>query len=562
MTTAVPFNEIAGLERQAQVLADLYKPPYGENEEGFEPHGGHRLLLNDVFVKKVERLLYVNARNWGKTEGAIHVAGRLSLTREHVHPNYPSDQILASYYVAPTKTLAREIIYSTGRIQRCVPKQYIFDITSSPEKAIWFTLDQVSPCGVLYIYGTEDIYNLIGVKHAGLVCVDEFAFTKEGWHKAKEQDFKAWNPLVMLFTTWPKIAPHFIDSMVERYQNTPGYVFRRRPQQDNYFLERNNPGHFAKDRADYERRGETIEYRRDVLSERVVGGLEFIFPTFSQETYREACRRGVQDHQTLQITKPAEYQATMAETKETEHVWPDDAIWQWVGQDLRACQKIVHFDPGHSSVFAVNFDMVNPYTKQYFRVREFYLRKIEDLSARAIMERVINMILKIWGPAPQNLHLGYDEAEKWFEVEGMAVRKEIWGKSPYPQDVDFFTKAKQVFGERGWNLVPTSKKRSPESSRITTIRDMLSFHQLIFSDTCPFSIWEFANFRLAENGDFPDKHNHTIDNLRYGLDLVNYTLECEERPRKVDERVAMHVESKKKFCNRHAQAWPEAEAWD
>lgn len=546
------------------IVRDLYKNP--DNPDGLECHKGQQILLKNIFVHEKERGLCVNSRNWGKTEMGIHIPARISLTREHVHPDYPKDQPVSSYYVAPTKTLATEIIYSSGRIYKCVPKKYILQIKEH-EKTILFTLDGVTCCGILKILGTQDIYGLIGVKHAGPMIIDELAWTKEGWHEAREQDYLAWNPLVLGFTTWPKEAPHFIDKLVEEYKTTPAYFFMQRPQSDNIFLERRDPGYAERQRERYMKRGDETGYRREVLSERVVGGAEFIFPNFRWDTYREAAVLGGMDPDSMEVSRPREFHVKLEEAGAEEHVWPDHIIREYIGNDWDYCTKIIHVDPGHSSVFAISFDMVNPYTKDYYRMRELYLRRIEDLSVRNIMQQVVEVIIDLWGPGPHAIKLGYDEAEKWFASEVAAIGREIWNYSHSwaSSDSDFFQKCRQIW-EKKWNWAKTSKSKSPEGNRITTIRDLLGFQKARISHLCPFTIKETANLRLKENGDFPDADNHTVDNWRYAMDLIGYTFDPEERPRKVLPRIAEHLKTRQAEKKRARRtdgddAWGSGESW-
>jgi hypothetical protein len=523
----------------------LYHDPES-NPAGFKPHFGQRLILEDSFITLKERILAVNARNWGKTEVGIHIPSRVTLTRERIHPNYPPDQLISSYYVAPTKTHAKQIIYDTGRIEKCVPQQYIWDVKRGLNE-VWFTIDQKEPCGVLYIIGTGDVFAHVGVKHAGPIIVDETAWTKEEWHKAKEQDYKAWLPLVIYFTTWPKERDHFIDNMVHEYKANPRRSFHQRPQFDNITLEENNPGHFKKQLEDYERAGDMIGYQRDVLSMRVIGDDQLVFSKFDYTTYYKAKIAGDWDKNAMVPINPKAYQEVMEEVDFDEHVWPHKYLMQYCKKMLHECTKIVHFDPGHTGAFAVNLDMANDYTKEYFRLGEVYEKNCGDLDVRELMRKVVPIIFNLWPDVdPKMLEFGYDEAATWFKAEFNAFCREVWSKNPknWPkEDQYFFHKIRKNF-PRPWSLAPTRKSKSKEEDRIMSIRTMLGQNKLRFSDRCPYSIWEMGNYRLDDNGKLPDKDNHTIDNLRYGLDLIGYELEIKEKEfSRFPDRVAIHLAS-------------------
>lgn len=493
--------------KKAHILKRLYA--------NFSPHPGQRQILSWIFKDNVKRLLAINGRNYGKTEIAIHMLARSILLRECLHKDILGDEIVDSYYVAPSITHARRIVWDNKRMEILVPREFILDVNKN-DRMIYLTVDGKNCTGWIKVEGAENIWSLVGVKHKGVLAVDETYMIEKGFMDAHEEDLAAYEPPLLLFSTWPVEFPHWIDKLAKEYQNTPEWRFMNRPSMDNTELEKRNPGYFKKQRLRYELRGDLNGYKREILSERVISSGDHVFPSFNAQTYMEACNAGYQDEDTLVIKNPEAYVQIFEhgpKKPHEEHVFPHFQVAALVKKSQNELTPFIAVDPGHASRFATLFLAINSYTKEIFVLDEIYEGNRNLISTVTMLEQMVERAKGAFPWAqPEEIRKVCDEAALWFRMEANSVSQNP--KGPTKGEI--------------WAFVPTEKASYKQEFGYSMIKAAMNLQKFKVSDKCRWFIWEILNHRTDEKGKFPKKDDHALDCLRYALALGRYMVTEED----------------------------------
>jgi hypothetical protein len=71
---------------------------------------------------------------------------------------------------------------------------------------------------------------------------------------------------------------------------------------------------------------------------------------------------------------------------------------------------------------------------------------------------------------------------------------------------------------------PSMKSANSKDSGLTLIKDIILQGKLHISDRCIKTFWELDNYYKDKNGNIPKKDDHLIDNFRYLLAALHYSL--------------------------------------
>lgn len=492
---------------RAHIIKKLY--------ESFTPHKGQKQILKWIFTDQIKRILAINGRNWGKTEDGLHCLARGILTREGLHKSLTDEDVVDSYYVAPNIAHARRIVWDNKRLQQLIPSDFILEVHKN-DRMIYLTKNGKDCCGWIKIEGAENIWSLVGVKHKGMLVIDETYMIEKAFLDAHEEDLAAYTPPILLFSTWPIEYPHWIDKLAKEYENSDEWKFMNRPSMDNIFLEKKNPGYFVKQKLRYELRGDLDGYRREILSERVISSGASIFPNFNCQTYIEACNAGFQDEDTLSIRNRESYQEIFINgpKKEGEHVFPDPIIRRKLEPNKKDLIPIIAVDPGHASKFATLFLAINPYSKDIFFLDEIYEGNRNLISTTTMLNLMFekSKVAFPWATS-EEIRKVCDEAALWFRMEAVSISQ--MAKGPTKGETFAF--------------VATQKASYKHEYGYSMMKAAMNMQKFFVSDKCPYFIWEIINHRSDDKGKIPTKDDHLLDCCRYALALTKYLVSEEDK---------------------------------
>lgn len=489
---------------KAQILKDLYAH--------WTPHKKQQEFLNAVLFQGYRKTLSICGRNWGKTEEILHILGRIGLTRETLSKRIADDEIVDSYYVAPSIVHARRLIWDNKRLYQMIPKKYILDIHKN-DRMIYLTTNGKDMCAWIKVEGTEDVLSLEGVKHKGPMAIDEVYMIDRRFLQSHDPDLAAYNPPFMLFSTWPREFPHWIDRLAREYRDADDKLLMVRPGTDNPTIELEIPGYWQKTEREYKNRGEEKDFRRIYLSIREPGGASQIFPNFKFRTYLDASTSGGIDPETLTMVDKEAYEAEWEARgpRTGDHVRRHSEILERLKKHGNGLIPIIAADPGHASAFAMIFMAYDPYTKDWFLLDEIYETRRNIINTPAILKRAVDMAQELypWAEA-EAVRKVCDEAALWFRTESIAVSSDVHGPTE---------------GKTVWAWSPTKKSEFKHEWGFSLINSAMVAERFWVSDRCIWTIWELSNYSVNEKNKIDKQNDHAIDCIRYGMGAVRYSLD-------------------------------------
>jgi hypothetical protein len=182
------------------------------------------------------------------------------------------------------------------------------------------------------------------------------------------------------------------------------------------------------------------------------------------------------------------------------HVRPHAAVMKEIERDRRKLVWMQWNDPAAASCFASLWIALNPYTKRLYALDEIYETDQAAMSVRQIGRRIIDKNRELCDRA--EWRMGYDEAETWWATE--------------------FFDAFQEYME------PSQKALHDKESGLSLVKDILLKDLLVISDRCEKLFWELDNYFKDKKGKIPKTNDHLIDDLRYILGALNYSLTEEQ----------------------------------
>jgi len=185
------------------------------------------------------------------------------------------------------------------------------------------------------------------------------------------------------------------------------------------------------------------------------------------------------------------------------HMVPFDSVIDDLRKDQHKLEWFCIADPATSTVFAVSFVCLNPYSREIFFLDEIYEKDREKTSTKVLLPRIIAKMKELapdLNPEEDWIKV-YDEREAWFSNEAM----------------------NQVDHRMNLTFVPTMKFHNPKEDGISLLKDCLLFDTLKLTDRMVNMYWEMEQY-VCIDGIYPKKHDHLIDDARYFLAEANYDM--------------------------------------
>lgn len=243
-------------------------------------------------------------------------------------------------------------------------------------------------------------------------------------------------------------------------------AFKKNPKKAYFHAPTHENPHISKDWLEAKRielieRGEEDAWQREYLALQVTSGATKIFPMIKKEL-----------------------------------VTPHDEIMRLISRDLKRMEFILFCDPAAASTFAVLFCAYNPYTKMIYLLDELYEQNQAQMTVAQIGKRIIQKRDEL--NSRTQWRQGYDEAATWFQNEML----------------DHFSE----------HMEPSQKAANDKESGLTLIKDAILQGKVLISERCVKTFWEMDNYYKDRNGNIPKKDDHNIDNFRYILAALYYSL--------------------------------------
>lgn len=365
-----------------------------------------------------------------------------------------------TYIVCPQIKQAKKIYWLPKRLQNYAPPQYLDGAPRESELRLCFTNGST-----VILDGCENYEALRGIK-PHLVIYDEFQ------DHSKEFDEEVMQPTLM-----GRGASLIVTGTPPKSRDAYFVEFRQRlldeiASGDNtrMYLELPSWMNPSLDRAELEKKkialfksGDEAVWYREYEGKLIFGGEGSVFPSWEPK----------------------------------KHVLRHDIIMPLLERDKSKLKWITACDPGTNSCFAVLFCAYNPYTSQLYVLDEIYEKDRKLTDSKSIWERIKLKEQALYpGHPPRTFKRVYDEAAAWF--------------------------AREISANYGEGMVPTHKAHRSIDQDISLIKTMMAEDGLIYiSDRCHWLRWEIESYVTDEKGELPEKNDHLLDCLRYGMNLVN-----------------------------------------
>lgn len=442
--------------------AEIMRKVYARiNEVHKRPlHPAQVKVAKDYFTKGIRVCMSQWARNCGKTECALFLATVACLLNDNF-------QVMI---VCPELKQGKKIYWHKKRLQNYPPPEYIKDINSTEMKV------EFNNGSFITVDGCENYESLRGVK-PDLVIYDEFQHHSKEFHlEVMEPNLLSVDKCLYIFGTPPKRRSAYYveyrEQLLKLIKNddvtTAYYEF------DASVNPVNDPALLAARRKQLIESDNEVIWYREYEGKLAFGGEDVVFPKWNPEP------SGVVGH------------------------WRrHKVLMSYLENDKSKLKWYTIFDPGTSTCFAVLFIAYNPYTQQIYVLDEIYEKDRKRTTAKQIWERARKKEQELYFEGTQvTWRRIYDEAAAWFHNEVSALYK----------------------GQR-LNLSPSQKQSSNEETDISRIKMAMAEPQCFHvSDRCYWLRWEIESFVTDEKGEYPDKNNHLIDDLKYFMQTSSWTL--------------------------------------
>jgi len=346
----------------AQIISDLHKT--------WSPHTGQLSIGKKLVSGDTQTLFIQCGRKWGKTEFAVYMLWRHAL----LNPGS------ACYYVAPTMTHGRKLIWTDPRLTTFGSNKYI-DRINSTEMIVRFKNGSF-----IQVLGSENYQAANGLR-PGFLVYDEFCEFHHRFHETMNPNRMVYKcPLVIIGT------PPMQDSLNREQYIT--FADECKDAKDSFWISQDsysNP-HISADELDKERdkllaRGEDYIWYSQYMAKITAGGANVVFPMLDK----------------------------------ARHVRPHKDVYNEIRRDLNKLEWYCVSDPGTTTVMAFLFVAVNPYNKRIYVMDEVYEKRPEHTSVRNIIPTVKKMTKELspHSDFDEEWVKVYDEAAAWFSNEVM-----------------------------------------------------------------------------------------------------------------------------------------------
>ena len=173
------------------------------------------------------------------------------------------------------------------------------------------------------------------------------------------------------------------------------------------------------------------------------------------------------------------------------HILPHKEIMERI--HASNCNFVDSFDPGYATCFSVVFSAYDVASRSVYLYAEIYEKDRLKISARKIWERRNNILHESNTLRSQRKNI-YDSAATGFASEIRDLEENKGVSVP---------------------MLPTAKQKGDEDKYFRMINDLCLEGRLYISNACSATIFEVENYITDEQGRYPDKDNHALDNMRY-----------------------------------------------
>lgn len=436
--------------RLAKIIGDL--------NSRWQPHPAQQKILHSLFGLGEPVVFAECGRKFGKTEEISYFLWRRAMTVVGGH-----------YYFAPEQKQAKEIIWANLRLQYFGPENYITGINNTEMR---MTFGNGS---FIKVDGSDNFNAYRGIEPHTAVY-DEYRDFRPEFHQVMGPNLGVYKaPLLVCSTPPEQMELAHYDGMkvgLVKERSLFNYPSWANPHLDRAWL--------AKEKAKLYARGEGDVWEREYGAKRVRGGSNSIFPMFD----------------------PA------------KHVKPHAEVMEAISRDRKKLIWQVVCDPGNSTVFAVLFRAINPYTRVCYHLGEIYERNQGETSTSRIVPR-IKAMKEALCPGYEAYGIEwdqyYDEAATWFAVE-----------------------AENTYDE---TFIATQKAHAPIDEGLSLIKDQMLHGLTVISDRCRDLVREYENFiRDPANGKpRKDCDDHLVDCTRYANAMAGIDLRPEAEPAEPDQ---------------------------
>lgn len=408
------------------------------------PHEGQFPVLRALFQDHKKVVVGQCGRSHGKTEENLYIGWRFALT----HPR--SETII----VCPQKLQASQIYWIPRRLQNYGPQEYVAEARTSELRLVF------KNGAYIYLAGCENYDSLRGIK-PDLCIYDEVQHhTAQFDEEVMQPNLSSGKVCLVAMGTPPKRHCHYVDFRQNVLDHIaggdPDYFYVELPSCANPIL---SPEWLVKKRQELINKGKYNVWQREYEGKMVFDTESAVFPFFSKT-----------------------------------HRIPSSQMEQVLSRDRKHLRYFAIFDPGTTTVFAVLFAAINPYTNQLYILDEIYSTRKDQMTANWIWENAKFKMDAICDDEDKWLCY-YDEAAAWF-------RNELsWNAPLIP------TKKHKMISQQ-----TADEGRSGESI-INSL--MLQEQGFMVDDRCVKFVWEMENYVLDEQGRYPRTHDHLIDCLFY-----------------------------------------------
>lgn len=468
----------------------------------WQPHAGQELVKKALFGENKKVVFLECGRKFGKTETLAYLLFRYCMM-------YPNS---ACYFIAPFQKQAKELVWANGRLQnffkpivdektglthaghnRAEAHQILEELNekygiriNESEMRIRFANGSF-----IKLDGADNHQAYRGIS-PHLIVYDEFKDHHPKFHVGMDPNLAAYDAPLIVVGTPPEGDENNCDtfcSMADYAKLDDEQAYINAPTYTNPFISRD---FLKRKKKELFARGEEDKWFREYMAKRVKAGSRNIFPMFEA---------------------PDEH------TKYTEHFVKHSDLVAEVMHRKKDWDFILSFDPASATTFACVFGAINRYSKQVVILEEIYEQKKELMSTGKIFPRALAFLDK-YGIYREDVRMIYDNAATWFSNE--------------------------VADRYGYNLEPCRKDVNKKEDRLSLIKDMFLEGYLRISHICVKTAWEFANYRVDENGRIPKENDHIIDAFRYFLSNMYYNEIPRDRPESPDDdRRAFTIEADK-----------------
>lgn len=328
------------------------------------PHKKQIEIGQAIFRDGVKRIFIQSGRRFGKTEFAAYAALRWALTV----PNS------TCYIVGPLQRQMREILWSSGRLQRLVPPEYVSSINNTEMRI------NLTNGSFVKVDGSDDVDGLRGLRISFLV-LDEFASMRAEVLDTVLPALTDYDAPLVIVGTPPEVENHYV-TLSKEAQEDPLWRYFHAPSSSNPYLK---PEVLERERKRLTARGDEEVWIREYEARYVSSGRKAIFPMFSETTH-------VAPFQTLR-----------------ERVYKNPVHWQFY----------CGLDPGTQSTFAGVLCATNVYTGEFLVLDEFHATNQAETTAGRVWPVLKTKMQAIWDveKGDEEWNIVSDSAASWFIAE-------------------------------------------------------------------------------------------------------------------------------------------------